>query len=438
VPRVASLGRGTGSLPQAKLGRYHVSAARELIESRLSRATFTVMISAMMAVTALAIDMMLPAFTEMRVSFDLAPDSNALAPVVTFFFIGVALGTPILGPLSDALGRKPILYIGGVVYVAAAIGAALAPSLPLLFLARFVGGLGAAGPRVVALSVVRDAYEGQAMARVMSFVMAVFILVPVVAPSVGSLFVAIGPWQLTFWAIAAYGAVVTVWAIRLPETLHPDHRLALQFNRLVAATRIVLGHRFTMSLTLAQTAAFGFFASLIASSQLFIEDIFGLGDWFALIFAGQAAIVGVGVAVNTQVLKKVQIRFVLRGVFVGYILGGVLLVFVSLAWGGRPPLWAYLVATVPILFSHAFLMPNLNAASMLPMGAIAGTAAAVIGATSMLFGAVLGALIDRAYNGTVTPFAVSSLALALVGFALFKRADRIWDTAIDHRVEAPV
>lgn len=414
-----------------------MNAAREVIESRLSRAAFTVMISALMSTTALAIDIMLPAFTDMRVAFDLASDSNALAPVVTFFFIGVALGTPLLGPLSDALGRKPILYAGGVIYVVAAAGAALAPSLPMLFLARFIGGLGAAGPRVVAISVVRDAYEGQEMARVMSFVMAVFIVVPVVAPSLGALLVAIGPWQLPFWAIAVYGAIVVAWAVRLPETLHPDHRLGLGFRKLSAAFRIVLRHRFTMTLTLAQTSAFGFFASLLASSQLFIEDIFGLGDWFALIFASQAGIVGVGIVLNTQVLKRARIRTVLRGVFAGYVFGGAVLVGVSLWWAGTPPFWAYYAAVVPILFSHAFLVPNLNAASMVPMGAIAGTAAAVIGAISMLFGAVIGALIDLAYNGTLTPFAISALVLALVGVALFRVADRIWDTAIEDRVEAP-
>jgi DHA1 family bicyclomycin/chloramphenicol resistance-like MFS transporter len=383
-----------------------------------------------MAVVALAIDVMLPAFADMRVDFALPSDSNALAPIVTFFFLGLALGQLFWGPLSDALGRKRILYAGLVVYVAAALAAVFAPSLAIVFALRFVGGLGAAGPRVVALSVVRDTFEGEAMAKVMSYVMSIFVLIPIVAPSIGSVALVAGSWHLVFVIIAAFGIGVGLWSIRLPESLHPSRRIPLNFNRLSAAAAVVVKSRFAMGLTLAQTALFGFFASYIASSQLIIDDVFDLDAWFPLIFGASAALVGIGMLANTRLLNVMSMRIILRGVFITYVGAASALVAVAILTDGHPSLLAYLVALGPMLFAHALLIPNLNAAALVPMGAIAGTASAIIGTISTLGGAILGALIDSTYNGTITPLAVSALAAAVIALGLFRWADAVWDSTV--------
>jgi DHA1 family bicyclomycin/chloramphenicol resistance-like MFS transporter len=406
-----------------------VSAARDTINSKLSRVEFTMMISMIMAVTALAIDMMLPAFGAMRSNFGLAADSNAVAPIITFFFLGLALGQPIFGPLSDALGRKRVLYVGLAVYVVASIGAAFSPSLTILLLLRFIAGLGAAGPNVVARGVVRDAYEGQAMAKVMSYVMAVFIVVPVVAPTLGALVLRFGEWQLIFWFFAAFGVGVGLWARRLPETLPPDRRIPLNLRYLLEATGVVLRSRLTMGLTMAAAALFGFFTSYLASSQLIIDDIFGLDAWFPIIFGGSAAVLGVGMLVNARLLNVVPLRLLLRRTFIGY--GAAVLLLAMIAWttGGTPPFWLFLVGLIPILFCHALLIPNLNAAAMAPMGHVAGTAAAVMGTVTILGGASMGAIIDIAYNGTIIPLATASLIGFAIAFAFFLWADRVWDEA---------
>jgi len=237
-----------------------VTAARTTLESKLSRTEFTLLVSMIMAVSALAVDMMLPAFGEMRTEFGLAANSNALAPVITFFLIGIALGQPIWGPLSDSVGRKPVLYAGLIIYIVAAIAAIFSPSLIALFIARFVGGLGAAAPRVISVGTIRDGYEGESMAKVLSYIMAVFLLVPIVAPSIGAGLLTIGSWKTIFLAIAVFAVAVGAWATRLPETLSPDRRLPLSFSKLAGAAGIVLRSRFVMGLTLAQTALFGFFA----------------------------------------------------------------------------------------------------------------------------------------------------------------------------------
>jgi len=387
------------------------------------------MISMIMAVTALAIDMMLPAFGAMRSNFGLAADSNAVAPIITFFFLGLALGQPFFGPLSDAIGRKRVLYAGLALYVVASIGAAFSPSLGILLLLRFIAGLGAAGPNVVARGVVRDAYEGQAMAKVMSYVMAVFIVVPVVAPTLGALILRFGEWQLIFWSFAAFGIGVGLWTRRLPETLPPEMRIPLNLRYLIEATGVVLRSRLTMGLTFAATALFGFFTSYLASSQLIIDDIFGLDAWFPIIFGGSAAVLGVGMLVNARLLNVVPLRLLLRRTFIGY--GAAVLVLAMIAWttGGTPPFWLFLVGLIPILFCHALLIPNLNAAAMVPMGHVAGTAAAVMGTVTILGGASMGAVIDIAYNGTIIPLATASLIGFAMAFAFFIWADRVWDEA---------
>lgn len=383
-----------------------------------------------MAVSALAVDIMLPAAGEMRSEFGLAADSNGLAPVITFFLIGIALGQPIWGPLSDSIGRKRVLYAGLAIYVIAAIAAVFSPSLEALFFARFVAGLGAAAPRVVSIGTVRDGYEGETMAKVMSYIMAVFLLVPIVAPSIGAGLLLVGSWKTIFIAIAAFGIGVGMWATRLPETLPRDRRLPLSFSKLTRAAGLVIRSRFVMGLTLAQTALFGFFASYLASSQIIIDDVFGLDAWFPIIFGLSAAVLGISMLANTRLLGVASLRTILRGVFGTYLVAALAILGLALATGGTPPIGAFALPFMPILFAHALLIPNLNSAALIPMGALAGTAAAVIGTVSTLGGALLGAAIDAAYDGTILPLSIGLAVGATVAFAFFMWSDRVWDAAV--------
>lgn len=406
-----------------------MNAARETIESRLSRVEFTVLMSTVMAVGALAIDMMLPAFTEMRDHFGLSADSNALAAVVTMFLLGLGFGQPLWGPLSDALGRRRILWAGLSIYVIAALFAAFSPTLPVLLAWRFVGGFGAGAARVVSQGVIRDAYEGEHMAKILSYIMAVFILVPVIAPSVGSLVLAVSGWETIFFVIAGFGIVASLWVIRLPETLPAERRVPLSFSKLGLGARAVVTSRYAVGFTLAQTFMFGFFASYLASSQLIIEDVFGLGDWFPIIFGAQAALLGTGMLFNPRLLDRFGLRRVLRIVLTAYFGASLLFAVIGILTGGTPPFWLFMAGLAPILVSHAFVIPNLNSAAMIPMGNIAGTAAAVIGSTATLGGAVIGAILDRTYNGTTLPLMLGSALVCGIGYGFYRWADARWESA---------
>ncbi len=386
-----------------------------------------VVISFTMALAALAIDTTLPAFATMRDNFGLAPGSSAVAPVITASFAGLALGQLAWGPLSDALGRKTILYLGIAVYITGAVGSAAAPSLGVLYLTSFVTGIGASGARVVALSTVRDTFAAETMAKMMSYVMMVFLLVPLIAPTLGAAILALSNWRLIYGFIAAAGFAVLILNHRLPETLPAANRIPLQLGDLARAARFVIANRLTVGYTLAQTAVFGFFASYLASSELIINNVFGMGRWFTAVFSGFAALLAVAVYVNNKLLNTLQLRTLLRMAFGGFTAVAIAFAAMALATDGVPPFWLFVAMLAPLLLVQGLLLPNLNAAALIPMGSVAGTASAMIGMISILGGSIIGSFIDRAFDGTIIPIALGAAILGAVslGFALW--ADRVWE-----------
>ena len=407
---------------------------RDEHEPRMGKREFIVLISMLMALTALAIDMMLPAFGEMRSTFGLEADSSAVAPVITVFLIGFGAGQLLWGPLSDALGRKRILWIGLAIYSLGAVAAAFAPSLGVLLLLRLVGGMGAAAVRVFTQGAIRDRYRGDQMAKVLSYIMAVFLLVPMVAPSLGTAVLAVGDWRWVFAFFLIAAAVAAIWSTRLPETLPKERRIALDVSRLAAATKVVVTSRFAMGLTIAQMAVFGFFASYLASTELILADVFGLGAWFPIVFGGASLMLGAAMLFNPRLIDRFGLRRMVRYALTGYLATSLSFAAIAIASGGRPPFWLYLVGILPILVAHSFVMPNLNSAAMMPMGRVAGTASAIIGSIAILGGASIGALIDAAYDGSVTPFALAGVVLCVVAFLFYRWSDATWEQSADREL----
>lgn len=374
-----------------------------------------------MSLAALGIDAVLPAFPEIRAELGLSADSTAVTGIVTTYLLGLAIGQVLYGPLADRFGRKPALYLGYGVYIVGAAAATFAPDLGLILLARFVWGVGAAGPRVVTLSVVRDRYEGEAMARAMSFIMAVFVLVPVVAPTLGAAIVSVVAWRWIFGVCLALAAVMALWATRLSETLAPEHRMELRFTRVMRAARQVVSNRQTLGYTVALTCLFGVFTSYLASSEIIFTEVFGQGDRFPLIFGGLAAVMGSAMLANARFVGRLGTRRMAHGVLIGYVVAATALVTVAVVTDGEPPLAVFLVGLGTMLFSHALLIPNFNTIAMDPMAEIAGTASSVIGTISTAIGALIGSMLDRAFDGTVVP-----ITLGFAGFGVVALGVVLW------------
>jgi DHA1 family bicyclomycin/chloramphenicol resistance-like MFS transporter len=382
------------------------------------------MLAAIMASTALGIDLMLPAFGDIREAFGLAADSTAVAGIVTAYFVGLALAQAFWGPIADRFGRKPTLYAGLGLYAVGALASAVSPSLPVLYAARFLWGMGSAGPRVMALAVVRDRYEGETMAKIMSFIMAIFILVPVVAPSLGAAILAIASWRWVFGFGVIYAGLIAVWSLRLPETLHPEHRLELHLGRVARAARFVVSNRQTLGYTLMLTVLFGVFSSYLASSEIIFRDVYDRADLFPFIFGGIAAVMGMAMTGNGLVVSRFGVRRLVHGATIGFTVVGGLMLVLAMASDGAPPLGVFIAVLALQLLLYSLIFPNSNTIAMDPMGSVAGMAAAVIGMVSIAGGALLGSLLDRAFDGTVVPISTGFLLAGLASLAITLWAER--------------
>ena len=385
---------------------------------------FTSLLAMSMALAALGIDLMLPAFGAIRADLGLPSDSTAVAGLITAYFVGLAVGQLFYGPVADRYGRKPALYIGYGIYALGALAAALSPTLPLLLLSRLIWGIGAAGPRVVTLAVIRDSFEGEQMSRAMSFVMAVFILIPIVAPALGALIITVASWRWLFGACMLAVSVMVLWAVRLPETLHPEHRQELRFGRVMSAARVVVSNRQTVTYGLAMTALYGAFSSYLASSEIIFGETFGRAAAFPAIFGGLALVMGGAMLANAKIVGRVGTRRLAHMVLIAYVGVAAVMVVIAMLSGGRPPLPVYLLGMAAMLSAHALLIPNFNTMAMAPMAAVAGTASSVIGSVQIAVGAVLGAILDRAFDGTVRPLALGFLVFGVVSLGLVVWGER--------------
>lgn len=375
---------------------------------------FVAIVAGCVAMAALSIDLLLPAFSDIRTEFGLGADSTDPAKLITSFFLGLALGQLAYGPLSDRYGRKPLLYSGLVVYVLGAFGAVLAPSFGALVACRFVWGLGAAAPRSLAIAMVRDSSEGEHMARTMSHVMATFIMVPVFAPALGAAAIALGPWRVVFWIPIVAAVAVAVWSLRLPETLPADRRRSVSPRALLEAFRVVVTTRETLAFGLAVTALFGIMTGFVGGAEIIFKEVYGQEQLFPLLFGLVACMLGVGNVVAARLVMSVGLSRLVRLGAWYVVVAGIAFAVLVLATDGEPPLWAFVVGLALFLPGAMSLVPSCNTAAMAPVPHVAGMAAAVLGTLSTAGGAILGALIDSAFDGTVRPFALRTLVYAAV------------------------
>lgn len=382
------------------------------------------MISAIMALMALAIDLMLPAFDDMRDSFGLAENSNEIGQVITVFFLGLAVAQVVWGPLSDRFGRKAILHAGMVIYLIGAVGSALAPSLTWLLISRFVWGIGAAGARVVATAIVRDSFSGVRMAQAMSQIMAVFVLVPVLAPSVGTAIITVLPWRAIFWFCVLWTAGIALWSTRLPETLAVEHQRPLEWRAIGAGFRHVARTRVTAWYTVATMFLQAVFTAYLAASELIISDILGRGDQFPLVFGAVAVLFAIGALTNGHVVGRIGIERAIHLSLGALVVGSVGLVVLTMAADGRPSFWVFMPLLGLLLSMFMFLLPNYNTAALEPMGAMAGTASSFSSAVRLGGGAVIGGFIGGQISDSATPFAVGMLAMALLAVVATIVAER--------------
>jgi len=380
---------------------------------------FVTLMAGFMAVNGLAIDSMLPALPQIGASLGIA-EENHRQWVVTAYLLGFGGFQIVYGPLSDRFGRKPVLLIGIAIYAVFSMASALAPSLGWMLAARAIQGAGAASSRVLVIAIIRDCYEGRQMARVTSLTFIVFLAVPILAPTLGQLIMHAGSWRLIFGALTVLSTLLLVWGgLRLPETLHPEDRLPLRFDRIVEAFRIVLSNRIAVGYMLAMTLVIGGLFGFINSAQQVVGDVFGEPERVGVVFALIGSFMAIASFANSRIVGRLGTRRVSHTAIFGYV--GFALINLITAWTGHQTLWSFALLQALTMFCFGLTGPNFGAMAMEPVGRVAGTASSVQGFVTTVGGALLGFAIGQHFDGSAVPmlagFAVlGSLAIVILIF----------------------
>ncbi|MEQ8831049.1 MAG: multidrug effflux MFS transporter [Alphaproteobacteria bacterium] len=370
---------------------------------RQSLPEFIALVALLISMVALTIDAMLPALP--AIGRDLAVlRANDTQLVVSLFFLGFALGQLIYGPLSDSLGRKGVILAGLVVFGAGCVLSMTATDYTVMLIGRVLQGLGVAAPRIVTLAIVRDRYAGRGMARIMSFVMAVFIVVPALAPSLGQGIEHLADWRAIFFSLIALGLIGGLWMhVRLEETLPRENRAPLSAGRVWSAVVETLKTRVAAGYTIAGGFIFGAFVGYLSTAQQVFQTVYGVGDDFPIYFAVLALSIGASSFLNARLVMRLGMRFLsFLAVFAMSALSAGFALAAYFLDGGLPFL-GFMAWGVLSFFWVGLLFGNLNALAMEPLGHIAGTAASVIGAGSTLLSMVFGVAVGQAFDGSAVP-----------------------------------
>lgn len=385
----------------------------------LHMAEFVALIAALISLGALGIDTMLPALPAIGSALH-APSENARQLVITAFVVGFGVAQIVHGPLSDRFGRRPTLIVSLLIYVVANVLCAISQSFALLLAARVLGGVAIAATRVSTVAIVRDCFQGRAMARVMSIAFLVFMIVPILAPAFGAGVLLLGNWRVIFWVVGGVALAVIAWfAWRMPETLHPEDRLPLSPARIASGWRLALTDRLSLGYTLAATALQGALYGYLSSIQQVMADTFGRPRLLVLVFAVCGAVMACSNLTNARLVVRVGTRRLSHGAVLVLLVASTIHLVTALT--GHETLTSFVVLQAIALGCFGLAGANFAAMAMENMGHIAGTASSVQGFASVTLGGVIGALIGQAYDGTTVPLAcgftvagVAALACVLV------------------------
>ena len=376
----------------------------------------TALLAGLMALNAFAIDAMVPALPDIGQSFHIAHENDRQLVVIAYF-VGFAATQLVWGPLADRFGRKPIMAAGVSLYGLFALLCAFAPTFPILIGGRVLMGGAAAATRVLVVAMVRDLFEAEEMARVMSLVFMTFMLVPVLAPNVGQLILLFAPWRAIFVVLAIYAAIMVLWpSLRLPETLHPEFRRPFDLRAMRSAMLETLQEPQSRGYTLAMTVSFAGLVAYITSVQQIVFDSFHAPSLIGLVFGCIAAPMALASWLNSRVVGRFGLRRVGHSGALAFVI--VTAIHAAIALTGYETLPLFVVLQGLTMASFAFTSSNLGTLAMEHMAPIAGTASSVQGVVGTMGAAAIGFLIGQQFDGTVVPFAVGTALCAAGGFAL--------------------
>ncbi|BDX04203.1 MAG: multidrug effflux MFS transporter [Marinomonas sp.] len=374
----------------------------------------------MMSLTALSMDAMLPAFPFIAESLAIV-DYQKTQWIVSAMILGMVFGEIFFGPLSDAIGRKKSILFGIVVYIVGSVVALMASSIETFLLGRMIQGFGVAGPKIASRALIRDMYKGAAMARIMSFVMMVFILVPLLAPSVGQLVLQVADWRWIFGLLMMQATIAGVWLLlRQPETLAKENRIPLNRKRLMADVRIILARRDVMAFTVLLGCIFAGLMLHISTAQSLFQDVYQTGDRFPLFFAMLAIGSSIINFSNGKIVLRVGMLRCVIGALAVLLSSSFLLLLATWYFDGVPPFVLFMGLGMVMFSCFGMVFGNVNAMAMEPLGNMAGLGASLISSLSSFLAIILSTLVGQFYHFTVTPLASGFVIFSIVALLMLK------------------
>ncbi len=398
----------------------------------LGRRELIVLLATMMSLNALAIDAMLPAIDDMASELG-ATGANSRQFVIAIYAIGMGIGCLVPGSLADRFGRRRIVLFSLLAYTIFALATAFLQDFTLLLAARFMAGILGAGLIVAPIAIVRDLYEGDDMAQLMSLIGAVFITVPVLAPSLGQAILFVGNWRMIFIILAAMGALTAVWVYaRLPETLAPEKRQLVNIPVIARNMSVAMSDRSAAGYVIGGALLMGGVFGYVNSAQQLYQDHFGVGEAFPVLFGLTSAVMVFSNLTNSAIVTRFGARRVSHTGVLLFIVASAVQVWSSYAHPGD--IWWFMPLMGINLGLLGFLGANFGSIAMQPFSHIAGSASSIQTFVRMFGAASVGAVIGSFYDGTAKPFAwallISSLiALMLVLYSengkLFRRLNKV-------------
>lgn len=382
-------------------------------QSALSRMEYIILMSALVAVDALAIDAILPALSFMSDYFGLQ-NENDRQYIVTSIFIGYAIGVMIFGVASDSFGRKRPIYVGFALFLVGTLVTLFATDFSVLLLGRVLQGMGAAGPQIIPTAITRDIYKGRGMAQIMSLIMMVFLIVPTIAPLMGQLVLQVWNWQGIFVMLGIYSLFALTWfALRQPETLRPEQRVPFSFKQVFISVREVMRNNRAMKYTLAEGMAFAAILAYLITAQQVFQEHFELGERFPIYIGALALVMMVSSFLNARLVERLGMRrLVMSGALALFIVSSIYLSIILLS-DTSVPLWSFMIYASLAYFFLGILFGNMHSMAMEQVGHVAGVAASVVGSVSTLLATVIAAFIGSFYNDSIMPIVLGFAVLML-------------------------
>ncbi|MBT8279844.1 MAG: multidrug effflux MFS transporter [Bacteroidia bacterium] len=385
---------------------------------------FVALMAAMMSIVALSIDALLPALPDIGASLNVV-DTNDNQLLITMIFLGLGFGQLLLGPLSDSFGRKPIVYIGFLLFAIATMICVTTKSFEIMIMGRVLQGIGLSAPRTMAISIVRDSYDGDYMAKILSIVVMVFILVPVIAPTLGQFLLNFYNWESIFYVNLLFGLLVILWFWqRQPETLVVEKRIPFTPNLFINGTLEFLKYKDAVAFTLVSGFITGSFMVYLSTSQQIFEQQYNLKEEFPYIFASLAIFVGLATFLNSRLVMRFGMWKIAYVGVISYVLISVLYVFLFIN-GNNPSIGVLLTFFALQFFAIGFLFGNLRALAMQPLGHIAGIGAAINGFVSTVMAVPIANYIGSFVKDSVLPLFIGFSIFGFLSLVIFLGLKRI-------------